>query len=429
MNGVIPIDPVALPLTGAVDGELRLVAADGPLYALQAAAGARLGDRIAVPQLAAVAREALKHDRTLRRAIIAASEAEDLELRIEVRPDGDGGAVITIEDWQARPRGLARFTAREASDIELDTRLRMTRLDRAVARRFDVDLSSLPRPFTDFVTLRPRRDGTFPLLDAFSTGRPFDKQNATVKSHDFDFAFSGAPVTDDEGELRGFALSILHLPDAARTPDEGFDETLRSPLTRIISAADQIVDRSDGPLRSDYANYAGDIATAGRHLLSVIRSMSAAAPAKAEEVDLAALAREAASMVSADARAVGVDLELEQTNEPLTALGEPRGILQVLVNIMGNAIRHSPVGGTVAVVFDEIDGQAAVTIADQGPGIDRPNQGRIFEEYERLGRSDDDHAGLGLAISRRLARSMQGDIVLDSAKGEGARFTLKLPRP
>ena len=56
--------------------------------------------------------------------------------------------------------------------------------------------------------------------------------------------------------------------------DPALDEALRSPLDRIIAAADRIVDRSEGPLRSDYAAYAGDIAAAGRHLLSVIRSMT-----------------------------------------------------------------------------------------------------------------------------------------------------------
>ena len=68
-----------------------------------------------------------------------------------------------------------------------------------------------------------------------------------------------------------------------------------------------------------------------------------------------------------------------------------------------------------------------MTVADQGPGIAAADQQRIFERFERA-HSREDGTGLGLAISRRLARSMGGDVTLDSAPGEGARFTLTLPR-
>jgi len=131
--------------------------------------------------------------------------------------------------------------------------------------------------------------------------------------------------------------------------------------------------------------------------------------------------------VSGDAAAIGFEFEVEDHAGPLDARGEPRAILQILVNILGNAVRHSPQGGTVAIVFDETHGKAQVTVADQGPGIDRRDQQRIFERYEQGAAPGS--AGLGLAISRRLARSMDGDVTLESAPGEGARFTLTLPRP
>ena len=67
-----------------------------------------------------------------------------------------------------------------------------------------------------------------------------------------------------------------------------------------------------------------------------------------------------------------------------------------------------------------------MTISDEGPGIEPADQQRIFERFERAD-SKGAGTGLGLAISRRLARSMGGDVTLDSAPGEGARFTLTLP--
>ena len=69
---------------------------------------------------------------------------------------------------------------------------------------------------------------------------------------------------------------------------------------------------------------------------------------------------------------------------------------------------------------------ARVTVSDEGTGVAAEDRERIFERFERA-RAKDDGAGLGLAISRRLARSLGGDVTLDSAPGEGARFSLSLP--
>ena len=100
--------------------------------------------------------------------------------------------------------------------------------------------------------------------------------------------------------------------------------------------------------------------------------------------------------------------------------------MQILVNLLGNAVRHSPERGTIAVIAERRGEQIAVTVADEGPGIAAADQERIFERYERVGDTPGG-IGLGLAISRRLARSMGGDIELQSAPGQGARFTLVLP--
>jgi len=204
------------------------------------------------------------------------------------------------------------------------------------------------------------------------------------------------------------------------------DEALRSPLDHIIAAADRIVDRSEGPLRSDYAAYAGDIAAAGRHLLSVIRSMTEQEAEEAARVDLAKLAGEAVQLVQPRATEQSVAIELVGAEKSVMAAGESRGTVQILVNLLGNAIRHSPTGGNVALIIERRGESVAATVADEGPGIAKADQQRIFERYERVGDAPGG-IGLGLAISRRLARSMGGDIELQSALGEGARFTLVLP--
>ena len=243
---------------------------------------------------------------------------------------------------------------------------------------------------------------------------------------------SGEVVSGADGNFAGFQGTASIGPQAgaeaapARTAafDHALDEALRSPLDRIIESAERILDRSDGPLRSDYASYGSDIAAAARHLLSVVQTMSDD-PTQGQVIDLAALAAEAVVMVEPAAEECGITIVLESARS-LPASGEERAVIQILVNLMNNAVRHSPDGGEVRLSFVRTAGTASLTVADQGEGIDPADQQRIFERFERAD-AREGGTGLGLAISRRLARSMGGDVTLESAPGIGARFTLTLP--
>ena len=109
------------------------------------------------------------------------------------------------------------------------------------------------------------------------------------------------------------------------------------------------------------------------------------------------------------------------------AIAEFRRVLQILINLIGNAIRYSPESTVVRIELAEAGDLARVVVADQGPGLS-PGQAQIvFEKFERLGRSDDGGSGLGLYISRRLARAMGGELRVESAPEQGARFILELP--
>src|SRR5258707_11089589 len=99
-------------------------------------------------------------------------------------------------------------------------------------------------------------------------------------------------------------------------------------------------------------------------------------------INLAALAGEAVVMLDARAEERSIRLEIE-TREELPASGEERAVIQILVNLIGNAVRHSPDGGTVELAFAKTPGTASVTVSDHGPGIDPADQQRIFERFER----------------------------------------------
>ncbi|MEO7504154.1 MAG: ATP-binding protein [Sphingomicrobium sp.] len=444
------------PVSGRIDRDGKLVSADPPLLRLQQAAGSDLCRPLALPQLAALARSALTLVVPLSRAVLAADDDHDLDLWVRAEPDGDG-VTIRIERWSQRaptPPRLALVSSNgepeepEAADPReadllhwaTDAELHFTRLSPALAALLGTtEEGAAGQPLTRLFRLMEDDDGRMPLLSALAAREEMLGQRAQPRSNPSEeLRLSAQPMLDPDGRFTGFTGRAVrdHDPaDTAASPpvaeeslllDHALDEALRSPLDRIISAADRIVERTDGPLRSDYASYAGDIAAAGRHLLSVIRSMTEEASISASAVDMVAVVHEAVGLVEPAAEAGKVEIEVERPELRVLARGEARGIVQILVNILGNAIRHSPNGGTVAIVFELTGPTISVTIADQGPGIDRTDQQRIFERYERVG-SDPDGAGLGLAISRRLARSMGGDIALESARGEGARFTLVLP--
>ena len=93
-----------------------------------------------------------------------------------------------------------------------------------------------------------------------------------------------------------------------------------------------------------------------------------------------------------------------------------------------HALEASGVPRARIVLAGESAGEhACVTVADQGQGLSDEQQRKVFEKFERLGRSGDGGSGLGLYISRRLARAMNGELTVESAPGQGARFTLTLP--
>ena len=114
-------------------------------------------------------------------------------------------------------------------------------------------------------------------------------------------------------------------------------------------------------------------------------------------------------------------------DEALWAKGEFRRILQIMVNLVGNAVRYSPAGSMVWIRAEQEGDLAAIIVADQGKGIAKADHDRIFGKFERVDQNEPGGTGLGLYISRRLARAMGGDITVDSAPGMGARFVLTLP--
>jgi signal transduction histidine kinase len=212
------------------------------------------------------------------------------------------------------------------------------------------------------------------------------------------------------------------------------DAALRRPLSRIITEADAIRVQEQGPLKGDYAGYAGDIGVAGRHLLGLVDDLSDLQAVErvdfkieTERLDLADVARRAANLLGVRATDQSVEIDAPEPDELIWAQADFRRALQILVNLVGNAVRYSPAGSMVWIRAEQEGDLVALIVADQGKGIAQGDQERIFGKFERVDVSEPGGSGLGLYISRKLARAMGGDITVDSAPGQGARFILTLP--
>lgn len=461
MNAVDPHLPIAI---GRIGRDGRLIDAEARLADLNTRAGGKRGEPLAVPPIASIARLAQRLGIAISRGVVAADGEDDLDLWVRAEPDDDG-VRIEVSGW--RPRTAWRATApdalREADFLraeadwlwETDAAMRITHLSIEAGVRHGFDAGAmLGQPVTLLFALEADDQGALPMLSAAAGQSRFDGQVAELRGTGTRVRLSASPRIDAQGRFAGFTGAATMLepePEAtsggAPSSDTGFtaefgqrlDRALRSPLSRIIANADSISAQVDGPLRDDYAEYASDIASAGRHLLSLVDDLADLSAVEredfvteAEPIDLADLARRAAGLLAVRASEAQVTIDKPSADEALPVTGEFRRVLQILVNLIGNAVRYSPPGGMVWVRLERGHDAAGaalgiVIVADQGKGIAAEDQVKIFEKFGRVDPTEPGGSGLGLYIARRLARAMGGDITVDSAPGAGARFVLTLP--
>lgn len=446
--------------TGIVDEGGRLVSADARLLALQQGAGGRLGGALAVPQLATLARLARNLATPVARTVIAAEGLSTVELTVNAKPEA-GQVRLSIAGWTPAPLPIADPTARAFDYARLeadlawstDAELRITRLAPGFSAALDHRLMSggVGQPLSAIFRLLPNREGALPILAALAQNKPFSGQLAELGGQGaVRVTLSGQATIGTDGAFRGIegtATLANALPDGPaisatdRPLSQGeamtqrLDSALRAPIGRIIDSADAIAQRQEGAIRQDYAGYADDIATAGRHLLGLVDGLADLQAVErpdfaipAETIDLADIARRAAGLLRVRAADGRVRIDAPQEEESLSARGDFGRVLQIMVNLLGNAVRYSPEGAMVWIRTEEEGDLAAVIVADLGKGIAEADLERIFEKFERVDPNEPGGSGLGLYISRRLARAMGGDITVDSAPGQGARFVLTLPR-
>ncbi len=154
-------------------------------------------------------------------------------------------------------------------------------------------------------------------------------------------------------------------------------------------------------------------------------------PLERAEIDPAETAHRAAAAFAARAQEAGVALRVEAPRGAAAPLGRWAGVEQVLSNLLGNAIRYTPAGGTVTLRVTDQGARLLFAVADSGAGIAPDDLPHVFDRFYRADASRsraDGNTGLGLSIAKQLAEAHGGDITVTSALGAGTTFTVVLPR-
>jgi|SRR5689334_16469361 len=160
-------------------------------------------------------------------------------------------------------------------------------------------------------------------------------------------------------------------------------------------------------------------------LLDLSQLDAGAVAMRSSDVDLGTLAREVTREFGPRADQRGSRLELRTPADPVIANADPDRVRQVIRILLDNALTHTPEGTKVTVTTYSVNRRAELTVSDDGPGIPRRVQSRIFERFYTADSAGG--SGLGLAIARELAQRMQGRVAIASSKRFTA-FTLDLPR-
>ncbi len=214
---------------------------------------------------------------------------------------------------------------------------------------------------------------------------------------------------------------------------------LRTPLTSVIGYSEMMLEGLGGPLTAEQREYLGIIMEKGENLLQLITSILDITKIEAgrvrlvmSEVELGQLVRDAVSTVLPHARKKGLTLHCEHAVNMPKVLCDREKVRQCLINLVSNAVKFTPSGGTVTVGASELPGErVALFVTDTGIGIPEEHVPKVWDVFYQVdGSSTREYggAGLGLAIVKSFVEAHGGEVQVRSVPESGSTFTMVFPQ-
>lgn len=248
------------------------------------------------------------------------------------------------------------------------------------------------------------------------------------------------PVRERGDEIDQLATTFNQMLDRIQTllaeikeMSDNIAHDLRSPLTRIRGVAEVTLTTGRSP--KEYEAMAASVIEECDRLLDMINTMLMISKTEAgvdqlsrEKIDLAGLVREACELFEPNAEDQRVTLDCDVPG-PSQILGDTRMIQRMFSNLLDNAIKYTPSGGSVTVSMADKDDQVMISFKDTGCGISPNDLPRVFERFYRCDQSRSQTGiGLGLSLARAIAKAHGGEITATSVPNQGSTFTATLPK-
>ena len=329
--------------------------------------------------------------------------------------------------------------------IVVDDRLVIDNINPKAALIFGVHKDSLlGKHFFEAV----RDERLFHLLkESVASGSPpqlregEDMFTITAEGGSQHYQFSIMPMQSSSHAIQGVVLllrDITRLRELDRLKSEFVltaSHELRTPLTSVSITMDLLMETAAEKLTDRERELVAACHEDVQRLRALVNDLLDLSKIEAGKLDLAFervqpgfLFDQALAVVTPQAEAKNIELKLEVLEDLPAVKIDPNKIVWVMVNLLANAVRHTPEGGHIRVKGERVGGQVHLSVSDDGEGVPYEIQSRIFDKFVQVKRDGSaGGSGLGLAICKEVVRAHRGTIWLDSVPGQGSTFTFTIP--